>query len=257
MTALSFVTLTSYHYAKVVDWLTGLIADLKGAAVKILLRVAKCTFGFRKWEDKIALSQFEEACGLTRQSVTDTIQDLLTLKLLRRAKAGNGFRYALNLPTDLFVEKAPVLVDNPPSVVHNSQEGCSFFTQNSGTSPQNGEQMVGKLDPQINNVTEGNGWNTKFVEILNALSDINATAPCTTYALRNLPRWVKRALSLGMGWGDVWALWRACQRVGRNPLALFLHRLQDDGTPPVGEPPPVKQEMDTRAYWRLAMQEGN
>jgi hypothetical protein len=241
MTAPLFTTLTHYHYAKVMDWLTGLIADLKGAAVKVLIRIAKWTFGFRKWEDKIALSQFEQACGLNHDTVIDTIADLLTLKLIRRARAGNSYRYALCLPDGLFVEKPTSAVDNSVEnnfeVIHTHSAQVSFFTQNQGTSPQNEEQMVGFSDTQIKDVTENsNQWN-RLSEILTALTDINATAPRATYALRHLPRWAKRAATLGMGWGDVWSLWQACRRIGRNPIALFIHRLMDDGLPPTGTPP--------------------
>jgi hypothetical protein len=262
MTSPTFISLTSYHYAKVVDWLTGLVAHLKGSAVKILLRLAKWTFGYRKWEDKIALSQFETACGLSRETIVTTIEDLLTLRLIRRRRSGNSYIYALNLPGTIFVENSPFAVDNveenSDGLFHNTGDGASFFTQKSGTSPQNDEQMVGFSDPQIKDVTEGNRWEAKVVELLETLTAINSTLPHRAYPLRNLPRWAKRAITLGMQWSDLWTLWCACERVGRNPVALLIHRLMDDGTPPVGEPlPPPKRTMTTKDYWRLALAEGN
>jgi hypothetical protein len=261
MTTPAFITLTSYHYARVMDWLAGLVAHLKGAAVKVLLSLAKRTFGYRKWEDRIALSQFEAACGLSRETVITTLDDLLTLRLIRRRRAGNSYVYAIHLPADLFVDKSPAPVDNvgenPASLFHTGREEASFFTQKSGTSPQNYEQMVEKFDPQIKDVTEGNGWEQKVVELLETFTTINASLPRRTYALQNLPRWAKRAVALGMSWGDLWVLWGACQRVGRNPVALLIHRLSDDGTLPTGTPPPVKRDLTTKDYFRLALSEGN
>lgn len=225
----TFVSLTSYHYNKVMHWLGSQLRLFTGSATKILWAIVDKTFGFRKWEDMISLSQFQLITDLTRETIVDTIKDLLTLNFIRRRKSGNSFTYALNIPEGLFVEKSEKFSTSSP-------QQPSFFTQNSETYSHSEEAMVGNSDTQIKDVTElvGNGWN-RVVEILSALTDINATAPRSAYDLRNLPRWAKRAAALGMGWGDVWTLWRACQRVGRNPLALFIHRLMDDGSPPTGK----------------------
>lgn len=41
-----------------------------------------------------------------------------------------------------------------------------------------------------------------------------------------------RAYQAVLYWGNVWSLWQACCRVGRCPVALFLHRLMQDGSLP-------------------------
>src|SRR5687768_2191293 len=112
MSSPTFTTLTNRHYATVTRWLRSKMAALKGAAVKLILEIADRTFGFRKWEDVIALSQFEQACGLCRETVVSTIDDLITLGLIRRSKAGNSYCYALCLPADLFVDKSVNAVEN-------------------------------------------------------------------------------------------------------------------------------------------------
>lgn len=228
---ISFVTLTSYHYAKVMDWLTGLIADLTGSAVKVLMRIAKQTFGFRKWEDVISLSQFEAWCGIDHTTAIRTVDALLALRLIRRVRSGKGFCYALNVPADLFVDKSS-------EVIHNDSAQVSFFTQNPATSPQTEQASVGKSDTQIKDVT-GNNWKEQeLLELLATFDAINSTATaCDNTPIRFLPRWVARARALGMAWSDLYTLWCACVRVGRNPPALFLSRLMGDGTPPTARQP--------------------
>lgn len=257
----AFITLTSYHYARVMHWLGSLVCQLKGSAPRLIWCIADKTFGHRKWEDRISYSQFQAFADICRDTAISTIEDLLTLRLIRRRRAGNSYVYAINLPADLFVDNASAPVDksgeNAASLFHSGGEDVSFFTQNSGTSPQVGEPMVEKVDTQIKDVTEGNGWEAKVVELLETLAAINASLPRRSYALRHLPRWAKRAMSLGLTWSDLWVLWGACQRVGRNPIALLIHRLMDDGTPPTGDPPPLKRDLSTKDYFRLALLEGN
>ena len=230
MTAPPPITITSYHYARVMHWLRDQLANLKGAAVKLLWEIADRTYGHRKREDVIALSQFQRACGLDRTTVIHTIDDLMTLRLVRRTPAGNSFVYALILPDDIFT--APP-VDNPTSVFHTQRDAVSFFAQNSGTCPPEAGAAVEFSNPQIVNVT-GNGWKEQEINCLGETLDAINTSG-TGYPIRFLPRWVARARVLGMSWGDLWTLWRACVRVGRNPVALFLSRLLGDGTLPTGK----------------------
>jgi hypothetical protein len=238
------ITLTSYHYAAVMHWLRSQLRLYKGAAVKILWVVADRTFGHRKWEDVIALSQFAFDGGIGRDTVLATLADLLAIGIIRRRPVGNSYAYRLNIPEDLFSDRPDESVDTPvenaTALIHSEREAVSFFAENSEGYPQNEGSLAGSSSSQIENVTEyGNGWN-RVVEILTALTDLNDTLPRATYALRNLPRWAHRAVMLGMHWGDVWTLWQACCRVGRNPVALFLHRLTHDGTLPIGKPPKVR-----------------
>jgi hypothetical protein len=236
----SSITLSSYHYAAVMHWLRGQLPLYKGAGVKLLWEIADRTFGHRKWEDVIALSQFAAACGIGRDTVLATLADLLAVGIIRRRPVGNSYSYALNIPDDLFTDRSDKAVeppvDNAPPLIHSPAEGVSFFAQNQGSSPQSEAGLAGNLSSQIKNVTDDRNEEHRGVEILSALSDLNACLPRATYALRNLPRWAHRAVLLGMHWGDVWTLWQACCRVGRNPVALFIHRLTHDGSLPTGKP---------------------
>lgn len=234
------IILTSYHYAAVMHWLRGQLPLYRGTAVKLLWEIADRTFGHRKWEDVISLSQFA-ACGMGRDTVLVILAHLLEVGIIVRRPVGNSYAYRLNIPDDLFTDPTDPddhdksTVDNTHGVIHTEPEAVSFFTQNSETYPQNGDGLAGLSSLQIENVTLcGNGWN-RWDELLTALTDVNACLPRTAYAVRNLPRWIKRAITLGMTWGDVWTLWRACQRVGRKPVALFLSRLMDDGSLPTGK----------------------
>lgn len=250
------IQLTSYHYAAVMHWLRSQLPLYKGAAVKMLWEIADRTFGHRKWEDVIALSQFASACGIGRDTVLAVLADLLAVGIVRRRPVGNSYAYHLVIPADLFSDRPEEGhesgVDNPSALIHNQEEAVSFFAQNPGASPQNEGVLAGSSSLQTNNVTEcGNGWN-RVREILSALAALNDTLPRTAYTLRNLPRWVHRAVALGMHWGDVWSLWQACCRVGRRPVALFIHRLAHNGTLPTGKPP---KRQDTTKRMFAAMRE--
>jgi hypothetical protein len=240
------ITLTSYHYAAVMHWLRGQLALYKGAAVKILWEVADRTFGHRKWEDVIALSQFAHACGIGRDTVLATLSDLLEVGILQRRPVGNSYSYWLVLPEDLFTAPAEdgldafTAVDNGSAVFHSQTESVSFFAQNSDTFPQNDRVEAEISSLQTKNVTENGNGEHRVSEIFSTLADLNATLPKAAYAIRHLQRWAGRAVMLGMHWGDVWTLWQACCRVGRRPVALFLHRLMQDGTLPTGKAPKVR-----------------
>lgn len=250
------ITLTSYHYAAVMHWLKKQLPLYRGTAVKILWEIADRTFGHRKWEDVISLSQFA-ACGMGRDTVLVIVAHLLEVGIIFRRPVGNSYAYRLNIPHDLFTcptdpaNHDDSTVDNRCEVIHSESEAVSFFAQNSESYPQDGEGLAGQSSSQIKNVTlYGNGWN-RWGEIFTALNDLNAMLPRTAYTLRNLPRWVKRAITLGMSWGDVWTLWCACQRVGRKPVALFLSRLMDDGSLPTGKRValrPVRQDTTKQMF---------
>lgn len=240
------IKLTSYHYAAVMHWLRSHLPLYNGAAVKILWEIADRTFGHRKWEDVVSLSQFATACGIGRDTVLVVLAELLDVGILRRRNVGNSYAYHLNIPNDLFSRPSEPqaqddpIVDNGDVVIHNKRAECSFFAQNQGASPQTGRMGADLFSSQIQNVTGGrNGWH-RFVEILTTIQSLNDTLPRTAYALRNLSRWAQRAVALGMQWGDVWSLWQACCRVGKRPVALFLHRLTHDGTLPTGKPRQVR-----------------
>lgn len=236
------ITLTSYHYAAVMHWLRGHLPLYQGAAVKILWEVADRTFGHRKWEDVIALSQFASACGIGRDTVLAVLADLLQVGIIRRRPVGNSYAYHLVIPADLFSERPDSgeerAVDNPAPLLHSDPEAVSFFAQNQEGYPQKEGLPAGSSSLQINNVTDlEKTCDNQGAEILTALVALNETLSRTGYALRNLPRWAGRAVELGMHWGDVWSLWQACVRVGRRPVALFLHRLTHNGSLPTGKAP--------------------
>jgi hypothetical protein len=98
------ITLTSYHYAAVMHWLKGQLPLYRGTAVKLLWEIADRTFGHRKWEDVISLSQFA-ACGMGRDTVLVIIAHLLEVGIISRRPVGNSYAYRINIPHDLFSER--------------------------------------------------------------------------------------------------------------------------------------------------------
>lgn len=66
------------------DW----IYRLGNAEFKILMYIARKTFGWHKLRDRISLSQIQKATGFTRSNITNAIRSLCKLGLLLKMKMG-------------------------------------------------------------------------------------------------------------------------------------------------------------------------
>ena len=67
------------------------------AELKVVMFVARKTFGWQKEDDKISLSQMEDATGLSRQGVIDGVNAAIERGVLCRVQVGQGFLYHLNI----------------------------------------------------------------------------------------------------------------------------------------------------------------
>ena len=67
------------------------------AELKVVMLVARKTFGWQKEDDKISLSQMEDATGLSRQGVIDGVNAAIERGVLCRVQVGQGFLYHLNI----------------------------------------------------------------------------------------------------------------------------------------------------------------
>jgi phage replication O-like protein O len=65
------------------------------AEMKVVLVVARNTFGWHKERDRISLSQLEKATGMTRQSVAAGLARALENGWIERIAEGNSFSYAV------------------------------------------------------------------------------------------------------------------------------------------------------------------
>jgi phage replication O-like protein O len=63
---------------------------------QVLIFVLRKLYGWRKIADVIALSQFEEATGLDRRTITRTLSSLIVKKILDKTKARTGNSYYFN-----------------------------------------------------------------------------------------------------------------------------------------------------------------
>lgn len=68
--------------------------NINGEARQVLDAIIRKTYGYRKKSDLIALSQLEEATGLSRRNVCRAIKRLSDMKLITTEKKNKRTRYA-------------------------------------------------------------------------------------------------------------------------------------------------------------------
>lgn len=80
------------------------LPDMKEAELKVVLAIARATFGWHKEKDKLSLSQLMERTGLTRQGVVNGIQNGIERGIIARIEDGMGFVYSLVIEDQLVNE---------------------------------------------------------------------------------------------------------------------------------------------------------
>ena len=80
---------------------------LLGSEYQIIFFIIRKTYGFQKKIDRISLTQFEKATGLSRPTVVKTIKNLLIRNMLVKTPL---LEYGINKHWDLWVVKTPLLV---------------------------------------------------------------------------------------------------------------------------------------------------
>lgn len=69
--------------------------DMSECQFRVLTAIARKTFGWQKQRDTISLSQIEEMTGLSRQGVSNGIQECLADGWISRTPKGQSFEYEL------------------------------------------------------------------------------------------------------------------------------------------------------------------
>lgn len=77
---------------------------MKEAELRVVLAIARATFGWHKEKDKLSLTQLMEKTGLKRQGVINGIQDGMKHGLITREESGMGFLYSLVINDELVNE---------------------------------------------------------------------------------------------------------------------------------------------------------
>lgn len=72
-----------------------LAKDLTASELRVLLAVARCTFGWQKQRDRISLTRFQELTGMSRQGVLNGIEGLRDRGWLRVTGGGWGHEYEI------------------------------------------------------------------------------------------------------------------------------------------------------------------
>lgn len=106
-----------------------LMADLTGGELRCLLYICRRTYGFHRDSDSISYSQFEHGikdkegnqvdmgCGLSRETISISLQALEDRKIIVKKKHGQSFKYSINLefdyPTSTSLVIRPEVVGKP------------------------------------------------------------------------------------------------------------------------------------------------
>lgn len=78
---------------------------LNGSEFRICLMVIRKTYGFKKKEDRISLSQFTKGIGLKRPNICRTIKSLVANRLL--LKTNKGFKFNKNYDDWVVAKRLP------------------------------------------------------------------------------------------------------------------------------------------------------
>ena len=78
----------------ILEWLAR--ADLTGRECRVLSVIFARTYGYRRTEARIALSDFGRATGITSSSATRLVQSLLRLRVIGRRAEDHGYVYWFN-----------------------------------------------------------------------------------------------------------------------------------------------------------------
>jgi len=163
------------------DYLDFAMATLKGAEFKVLMYVARRTFGFKRQSDRISLTQIcsgitrkdgtviERGTGLSRQGAVSAIRSLIDQGYIHEEKSSSDERgNEVNTYTIVFNSPNPVPDEAPPTPAPEAMPPQSNYLtrdannlapwSNNLTSPgqqagpppsqQNGSPLVKLLDPQ-------------------------------------------------------------------------------------------------------------
>ena len=139
-------------YTQIPNELFDYLPSLSGAAIKVLMIVARRTYGWHKSTAQISMNTFEELTGLSRSSVARAITELGNAGLLhvQKLKIDNVNEincYEILLP-----------VENSDKPVENSNEGSSKMK----LPPTKSSQAENKTAHTVQELSTGEGGSSKI-----------------------------------------------------------------------------------------------
>lgn len=89
------------------NWLIDIVMpQVSGNAYKVIVLVARKTWGWQQQTEKISVTDFQEAMGVARATAASAIDEALASGFIRRVKASNSFSYSMsNVPDFSTVQK--------------------------------------------------------------------------------------------------------------------------------------------------------
>ena len=120
------------------------MAKMGHAEFKVVMAVARRTFGWHKRSDRISLSQLEDLTGLSRPSVISGVQEAMERGVLERTESGNSYEYRLVFQGGVPVQEStdPDSKDTSPGGKPTSPDQSSNLTNvGKATSPKGVKQV--------------------------------------------------------------------------------------------------------------------
>lgn len=163
------------NYTQIPNALFDLMADkeagLTEAELRVLLAVARKTFGWHKKRDKISLSQLVTMTSLVRSSVVAGIEAALTRGILRRTPDKNDKRggYFYELAVD-DIEEISTTTSPKSELVQNSNQSSTWTR----TSPNFEPELVQNSNTQKKDKEKKESVRVEPDEFTRALADLCA-----------------------------------------------------------------------------------
>lgn len=89
------------NYTQVPNAILDNLDKFTPAEIKVLMAIARQTFGYHQKRKKMSISFIQKATGLSRQGVVNTIDALIASGIVRRRRSGNGYEYSLHIIDEL------------------------------------------------------------------------------------------------------------------------------------------------------------
>lgn len=186
------------------DILLALIKEnLTASELKIILLVIRKTWGYKKKEDWISLTQFQKYTGKSRPQVCNSIRSLVKRNILvKRTLLGKGSLYSFNKQFKTWKTTSKVeytgKVDKTTSKVHNTQlVKCTLHTKETIQ-----KKLIQKKYTSVKNITQtdleeiAKKYNVPASFVISKLDDMENWMAAKGKRYKNYKRalmnWVKR-----------------------------------------------------------------
>jgi len=137
------------NYTQVPNWIFDQIPNWPNAMTKIVLVVARQTYGYHREFDEISISQFQTWTGLSRQGVVASIQQAVKLGVVRKIKTDEGCKYGLIEPVQAVNSVDQTSQESGLPLVNSvDQQEQGVVNSVDQTSQLSRPELVNSVDPQ-------------------------------------------------------------------------------------------------------------